>query len=569
MARTASSSSHRRMNSNSSRQSSSGSAVSSTTRPAPQAPAAAQNTTSSSQTPNKKLTSTSTLPSLLSIPLMIFHYIYRLLKSPFDLLLSNNKDQQHTNNKLSDDKTKDARNFLSINSNSEEEEEEYISVTASPALTTLLDTTLYSAYKAELVPTISSASKLLNEFLILKETSATLLKECKYAVGVPFSGGLNLYKYNVHWPINEYGKKAREEKLVAIGASVYNGVFLGEGAFVNKLGKAHVKGTNIGTESMYNNEISNWNEFETLQDFATQCYLAANEAITKLTTDRLSESANLSLVDSLNGGLDGGESGIGVSNNDGTFPSSSSQQSPSPMGSASPAGTSLSSTSGSGSSFVTPTDAGIGRCYNSQPRRDTWESPRLYCPDFHWADEAIGGCLRLLKTLSKHRFVSLVNTHGLERYTNINVRSNKDIPEEMGCVLTPPTEAENYPHVFPSLEAVHSLQYLISELLPNTIPNALNQFRAAVESNAVVSKRLYLVKCEYRAPMRALWESYMNLNAAPKIELVERYLRDYHNTGSGDSTSGGGGKSSGVRRKGSAEAKKSPLQQQREKLEVS
>jgi len=264
MARTTSSSSHRRMNSNSSRQSSSGSAVSST-RPTPQAQAATQNTTSAQ--PSKKLTSTSTLPSLLSIPLMIFHYIYRLLKSPFDiLLLSNNKDQQqHTNNKLSDDKTKDARNFLSINSNanSEEEEEEYLSVTASPALTTLLDTTLYSAYKAELVPTISSASKLLNEFLILKETSATLLKECKYAVGVPFSGGLNLYKYNDHWPINEYGQKAREEKLVAIGASVYNGVFLGEGAFVNKMGKAHVKGTNIGTESMYNVEISNWNEFET------------------------------------------------------------------------------------------------------------------------------------------------------------------------------------------------------------------------------------------------------------------------------------------------------------------
>jgi len=251
------------MNSNSSRQSSSGSAVSSITQRSPQVPAATQNT---SAQPSKKLTSTSTLPSLLSIPLMIFHYIYRLLKSPFDiLLLSNNKDQQHINNKLSDDKTKDARNFLSINnSNSdEEEEEEYLSVTASPALTTLLDTTLYSAYKAELVPTISSATKLLNEFLILKETSATLLKECKYAVGVPFSGGLNLYKYNVHWPINEYGKKAREEKLVAIGASVYNGVFLGEGAFVNKMGKAHVKGTNVGTESMYNVEISNWNEFET------------------------------------------------------------------------------------------------------------------------------------------------------------------------------------------------------------------------------------------------------------------------------------------------------------------
>jgi hypothetical protein len=70
--------------------------------------------------------------------------------------------------------------------------------------------------------------------------------------------------------------------------------------------------------------------------------------------------------------------------------------------------------------------------------------------------------------------------------------------------------------------------------------------------------------------LRALWESYINLNAAPKVELVERYLKEFHRGAAG---SGGGGeagasgKGSSVRRKGSQE--KSAIQQQREKLEVS
>lgn len=81
----------------------------------------------------------------------------------------------------------------------------------------------------------------------------------------------------------------------------------------------------------------------------------------------------------------------------------------------------------------------------------------------------------------------------------------------------------------------------------------------------------------------------MNLNAAPKSELVERYLRDYHgvknvrgeNKWVGSESSGGGSggnnseasatgssRSSGLRRKGSTEVtKKTAIQQQREKLE--
>jgi hypothetical protein len=248
---------------------------------------------------------------------------------------------------------------------------------------------------------------------------------------------------------------------------------------------------------------------------------------------------------------------------------------------------------------LSPMDAGIGRIYQPQRRRDCWESPRLYCPDYCWADDAIGGCQRLLKNLSKHRFVTLVNNHGLERYYSSKEgvvpsgNGNAVKKERQSSILYAPTYASNTPHVFPSLEAVHSLQYLVFELLFTSIPSRINQFRAATESNAVVSKRLYLVKCEYRAPMRALWESCMNLNAAPKAELVERYLREYHGVKVGEGRCmengggcGGGGvggiisegevKGSGKglsgRKKSTLDStevmKKSGLQQQREKLEV-
>ncbi len=215
----------------------------------------------------------------------------------------------------------------------------------------------------------------------------------------------------------------------------------------------------------------------------------------------------------------------------------------------------------------------------------------MYCPDYTWADDAIGSCQRSLKILSKHRFLTLVATNGWDRYTNITTLSSSSTSsaQQDGTthILPTPIYASSTPHPFPSLEAVHALQYLVSELLYTSIPSSINKFRAATEANAVVSKRLYLVKCEYRAPMRALWESYTALNAAPRLELVETYLRDYHGvkigeeqdtTTSSSSSStqqqqggGGGGssRSSVLKKKLSSDASKKSalLQQQREKME--
>jgi len=341
-----------------------------------------------------------------------------------------------------------------------------------------------------------------------------------------------------------------------------------------------------------------------------QCYLTSREAIQRLTTDKLAETANRTLRDSIiasesesttTNSNAGGSTQKEVVVAGGALPSShSSPQSTAPSSQQQlHAGVPLppSSSSSSPSSFPSPADAGIGRCYNPQPRRDCWESPRLYCPDYCWAEDAIGGCQRLLRSLSKHRFLTLVSAHGWERYCgggggsiksrmptkNARDRKRWSKSGRHAKVMHPPTYASDAPHVFPSLEAVHSLQFLVMELLASSIPARLNQFRAATESNAVVSKRLYLVKCEYRAPLRALWESCVNLNAAPRIALVERYLHDYHglkvreggSEGGGECVAGGGGGKGmgGSRKKGGPSStevtKETAIQQQREKLEVS
>lgn len=416
-------------------------------------------------------------------------------------------------------------------------------VPASPALTSLLDHALYNAYKAELVPTVCAATQLLQEFIKMKEASALLLRECRWAVGVPLTGGLQVGGDDHE----EWGDWLED---VAIGYGI-NDVFVGGGVVLDEDGNSALdfnleNGSDI--EAMVALEDAKWTEFETIQDFAQQCYIHANEAIQRLTTDKLAESANLTLEASVfaAGGL--GENGAADGNGAMNDVFSGPQSSPLSNSSILP---------------TTRADLGIGRCYHNQPRRDCWESPRLYCPDYVWADDAIIGCQRLLRVLSKHRFVSLVGLHGWSRYDNLLLEYSTN--DTAGIETVPaPLNASTTPHPFPSLEAIHALNYLVTHLLSKSIPAHLNQFRAAVESNTVITKRLYLVKCEYRAPIRANMEGWLALNAAPKIELVKKYLREYHSD-VGDGQNSG----NGLRRKSSSvsDGLNKSLQQQREKLE--
>ena len=67
---------------------------------------------------------------------------------------------------------------------------------------------------------------------------------------------------------------------------------------------------------------------------------------------------------------------------------------------------------------------------------------------------------------------------------------------------------------------------VLVKLVQQDLPLRLYQFKAAMEAEAVVTKRLYLVKCEYRAPFRSLLESHQNLLRAPPMELVDCYLNE-------------------------------------------
>eukprot|EP00986_Skeletonema_menzelii_P005148 scaffold1812_cov153-Skeletonema_menzelii.AAC.14 len=645
-----------------------------------------------------KLILTSVLSQFLPVPLLLLpflHLVYGCLVSLRNMLRGNSDEEEEEED---DDDTK--RQKITSSAIDEEEtttiQEDYssyedtididdydpihhIQVRPSPALTTLLDTGLYKAYQAELVPTVSAASQLLQLYIELKEGAALVLRECRWSVGVPLCGGLKVT--TIRTTIGQKKKKQRggsssiggrtirllgqevvdDGYLLAVGGGSQN-VFLGGGVVVDEMGKNYYhdgtstnnsggggggvdyatvlqivddnettihgaslllqRGTSGGSNSVNNSavdstinyssssgnskearmesvaamEVAKWNEFDTIQDFAQQCYLIANEAIQRLSTDRLSDSANLTVHDGMSG--DGGGGGGGSGNNrdgNGNHPAavpgdaalnhhdqsqnhpSMPSSTPTAGGSVGPSSSSSSSSSAgaqSSSSMLPRTlaDAGIGRCYEPLTRQDCWESPRLYCPDYTWADDAIGACQRSLKILSKHRFLTLVATNGWDRYISNTTMSAS--PQQDGVHSIPtPTYASATPHPFPSLEAVHCLQYLVSELLQTSIPSSINKFRAATEANAVVSKRLYLVKCEYRAPMRALWESYTALNAAPRLELVERYLRDYHGVKPGeeqDTSPSHGGKSNVLKKKLSSDASKKSallLQQQREKME--
>ena len=62
-------------------------------------------------------------------------------------------------------------------------------------------------------------------------------------------------------------------------------------------------------------------------------------------------------------------------------------------------------------------------------------------------------------------------------------------------------------------------------LIQQDLPIRLHQFHEAVESNAVVLKRLYLVKCEYRAPFRVFLEAHQTIQRAPSLDLVMEQCR--------------------------------------------
>lgn len=129
-----------------------------------------------------------------------------------------------------------------------------------------------------------------------------------------------------------------------------------------------------------------------------------------------------------------------------------------------------------------------------QRSRDLWETSRLHCVDYMWGDELLQSSQRILRHLVKHPLVSEVNHHH----------------------TVSPTLA------FFSEDGLEEIMMLI-QLVQVDLPARLLQFRAAYDAESVVLKRLYLIKCEMRAPFRAYLEAHQSILRAPSVETVQDY----------------------------------------------
>lgn len=160
-----------------------------------------------------------------------------------------------------------------------------------------------------------------------------------------------------------------------------------------------------------------------------------------------------------------------------------------------------------------------GRRFPSEQRpKDCWESSRLFCPDYVWADDVFLTCQRLLRNLNKHPYYSD------DMHTSLLVSGGAGTSgSSAGGGSTNNNNQQQQGQL--SLTCERSLSMLL-QLVKEDIPVRLHQFRAAVEANSVVSKRLYLVKCEYRAPFRAFLEAHQSVQRAPTVTMVDDY-RNY------------------------------------------
>lgn len=143
-------------------------------------------------------------------------------------------------------------------------------------------------------------------------------------------------------------------------------------------------------------------------------------------------------------------------------------------------------------------DAGNRRTPLLQRGKDCWESHRLFCVDHVWAEDNYVNGLRLLRILYKQ---------------------TATLDSQDGTAYFDKQQKHKYQSVPPEIEREASI---LIELLRKTLPLRLHQFRSSIEADSVVIKRLYIIKCEYRAPFRGFLEAHENVQRVPRLEAIER-----------------------------------------------
>lgn len=251
--------------------------------------------------------------------------------------------------------------------------------------------------------------------------------------------------------------------------------------------------------------------------FARQCLESSMDAIERLSTDKLAQSANLSdPYDSISSSLPGGG---------GHYYGGSSSL--------------LSGVGAQGiATGILESKEDTGRRQPIQRRKDCWESPRLYCPDYVWADDAYSACQRWIRSLSKHSWIlrdidtslaSTLNTTTSSTITSSSSSANNSSSggHNASHHSNNASGKQNYNHFSNNrmLSVASDRQScLLIKLVQDDLPMRLYHFRQAMDAEAVVTKRLYLVKCEFRAPFRAFLEAHQSLLRAPPMDLVDSYI---------------------------------------------
>jgi hypothetical protein len=391
-----------------------------------------------------------------------------------------------------------------------------LTIKAVPGMVTFLDVALYHAVSSQLVNTVVAAHALLQTFVQMRLEAIQILR----FFNVRYTCGNNSAKYPYSNTTSGGGanpSSAADESNSATFAGWFNGA----------------KGLN--SNQRHQNRMAHIrNRMEQLESFARECLDCTHDMFDKISTDRLATTANLS---------------------DPYHPHCATYG----FGPGSAGATSVADDPSSSAGLATASvqnlfrDTGRRHLPRSQRARDCWESPRLHCPDYIWADEVFQQGIRVLNKLNRHALVVSTIQKSAADPTGANSTlagitsasgsgSGGTVNEFLSSSLDDEgtggsDSATGFLHLFSAMwdDALSVLAPLTTpaerhatillQLVFKDVPIKLVQFRAAMEAESVVSKRLFLVKTEYRAPFRAFLEGHQSIQRAPRLELVDEYLK--------------------------------------------
>ncbi len=401
-------------------------------------------------------------------------------------------------------------------------QEEPFDAVVVPGLTTLFDVALYNTYEGQLTATVTSGHNLLHTWIDIKHQAIKILNLLQKYHDMDEMNKINLFHRHNHNAIRTT--------------------------------------TTPQQYTMIHNTVTA-TRYHALEVLARTCVDVACDAIQRLTTDRWADTANLSWsaadaavhydnhtnlpndtnhnTTNNNNNKGGKNNSSNNNNNNNNNASTSNNNNNNTSASMSAMVTSLlESANDTGRRFgshVTTSSMGASGGGNNNNAStvvyrstDCWESPRLVCPDYIWADDAANHAQRIVRLLFKNHYVvsNLDMNPPNNNNNNVNLTaissSNSDELMDDDAFYTNGPFITFLPVINTKIEQEASLLLLA---VTRDLPSRLVQFRASIEADAIVMKRLYLVKLEYRAPFRTFLESHQSLQRAPSLTLVMEYLQ--------------------------------------------